>query len=90
VGVEVESSSPAHLVVLDAWDPGWRASVDGVAAPVRRANFAFRAVPVTPGRHLVELRYRPRSVFAGLAVSAATTLALLLFLGVGARRRRAG
>ncbi len=90
VRVEVESSGPAHLVVLDAWDPGWRASVDGVAAPLRRANFAFRAVPVAPGRHLVELRYRPRSVFAGLAVSAATTLALLLFLGVGVRRRRAG
>jgi hypothetical protein len=90
VRVDVESRGPAHLVVLDAWDPGWRASVDGTPAPVRRANFAFRAVPVPDGRHLVELRYRPWSALAGLGVSAATALALILFLGVSARRRRAG
>jgi hypothetical protein len=90
VRVDVESSGPAHLVLLDAWDPGWRASVDGTPAPVRRANYAFRAVPVPGGRHLVELRYRPWSAVAGLVVSAATALALVFFLGVSARRRRAG
>ena len=73
----VDATVPAYLVVVDAWAPGWRASVDGVAAPVVRANLAFRAVPVPPGRHLVELRYRPRSVRDGLVVSGLAVLGCL-------------
>jgi hypothetical protein len=78
--VEVEASAESFLVLVEAWDPGWRATVDGRAARVDRANFGFRAVGVPPGRHQVRLRYRPRSVTAGLAVSAATLVAALLAL----------
>ena len=38
-------------------------------AAIERANHAFRAVKLEPGRHEVELRYEPRSVRVGLAVS---------------------
>ena len=68
--LEVELSAPGYAVLVDAYDPGWRATVDGAAAGVLRANVAFRAVPVPAGRHVVELLYRPRSVQIGLAVSA--------------------
>jgi hypothetical protein len=74
--VETESDTPAHLVLVEAWDRGWRATVDGVEAPVRRANLLFRAVPVPAGRHVVELRYRPRGAIAGAALSAMTLLGL--------------
>jgi hypothetical protein len=75
VQADVDTDVPAYLVVVDAWAPGWRASVDGVPAPVVRANLAFRAVPVSPGHHRVELRYRPRSVRDGLVVSGLAVLA---------------
>jgi len=79
--LETESSGPALLVFADAYDPGWRASVDGVEAGVLRANLTFRAVPVPAGRHAVELVYRPRPVVGGLAVSgAAMALAAGLLL----------
>jgi hypothetical protein len=68
--LEVELSAPGYAVLVDAYDPGWRATVDGSAAAVLRANVAFRAVPVPAGRHVVELLYRPRSVQVGLALSA--------------------
>jgi hypothetical protein len=84
VQADVDTTVPAYLVVVDAWAPGWRASVDGVPAPVVRANLAFRAVPVPPGRHRVELRYRPRSVRDGLVVSGLAVLGSLAL----ARRRR--
>jgi hypothetical protein len=74
VDLDVELSAPGHVVLVDAWAPGWRARVDGRAAPVRRANVAFRAVPVEAGRHRVELRYRPWTVWAGLALSGAALL----------------
>jgi hypothetical protein len=87
--LETTSSGPALLVLADAYDPGWRARVDGVEADVLRANLAFRAVAVPEGRHAVELVYRPRAVLGGLAVSASAAV-LLLALRLTPRRRPAG
>jgi uncharacterized membrane protein YfhO len=83
IQADVDATVPGYLVVVDAWGPEWRASVDGSPAPVLRANVGFRAVPVPSGRHRVELRYRPRSVRYGLVVSGLAVLGgLALALGV--------
>jgi hypothetical protein len=84
--LQATANAPGFVVLLDTFDPGWRALVDGRSAPVLRANEAFRAVPIPEGRHLVELRYRPTSVVVGVVVSAATWLAcLVLFVRRGPR-----
>jgi hypothetical protein len=80
VTLDVDVSAPGFVVLADAFDPGWRATVDGHPAPVHRANVAFRAVAVAEGRHVVEMVYRPRTVLQGLTLS---VLSLLLVLGVG-------
>jgi hypothetical protein len=85
IRADVESPIPAHLVVVDAWAPGWRATVDGSPAPVLRANVGFRAVPVPPGRHHIELRYRPASIRHGIAMSA---VAIVVALAVAVRSSR--
>ena len=69
VRLDVELSAPGYAVLVDAFDPGWRATVDGAEAPVLRANVGFRAVPVGAGRHAVELLYRPRALLLGLAIT---------------------
>ena len=48
---------------------GWRARVDGVPAPVLRANGKHRAVAVNAGRHEVVLRYEAPGLLPGVAVS---------------------
>ena len=73
--LETTSSGPGLLVLADAYDPGWRASLDGARVPVLRTNVAFRGVAVPEGRHTVELVYRPRSVVWGLSVSLAGLVA---------------
>ncbi|HEY7925563.1 MAG TPA: YfhO family protein [Vicinamibacteria bacterium] len=73
--LETTSSGPGLLVLADAYDPGWRASLDGARVPVLRTNVAFRGVAVPEGRHTVELVYRPRSVVWGLWVSLAGLVA---------------
>lgn len=75
VRIEAELSHSGYVVLVDTFDPGWKATVDGAATPVLRANVAFRAVPVPAGRHEVVLLYRPASVFWGLGISLATLLA---------------
>src|SRR5262249_2853868 len=75
--IEVDLQREGFVILVDAYDPGWRATIDGRPAEVRRGNVAFRAVAVPPGRHLVRLVYRPRPLAAGLALSALGVVALL-------------
>lgn len=87
VRIEAELSGDGWVVLVDGHDPGWRASVDGRAVPLLRANFAFRAVAVPAGRHVVEMVYRPRTALVGLGLSALTLVTAVTFLGWPRARR---
>jgi hypothetical protein len=75
----VSSSTGGYFVHVANLLPGWRAWVDGREAPLLLANALFRAVPIAPGEHVVELRYEPASVAIGLRV----TLLALAIAGIG-------
>ncbi len=81
VDIGVKTDSAGYLVLSDAWYPGWRATVDGNPAPVLRANYAFRAVPVPAGEHRVRMEFSPRSWTIGLWLSGLTVLFLILVVG---------
>jgi hypothetical protein len=91
VDVRVDTEKHALLVLSDTWFPGWRALVNGREQPVVRVNHTLRGVMLQPGGSRVEFVYRPRSFFAGLALSAAaaTILVTLCAAGYVLRRRRA-
>jgi hypothetical protein len=59
VVVEARSDGQGFLVLNDQYYPGWTAEVDGQRAPLLRANFVFRAVPIGPGTHRVVFRFAP-------------------------------
>ena len=88
VVIRTAATGPRLLVLTDVYYPGWRVSIDGRPARLYRANFAFRAVAVPAGNHTVTFAYRPVSVLAGAAVSAAALL--ILFGAVVRDYRRAG
>ena len=88
VSIETEAPDPAVLVLSDTFDSGWRAWVDGQTASIARADYALRAVFLSPGRHRVEFRYRQPNVFLGLGVTIATFLALGVAGVIGLRRER--
>lgn len=76
--LDVSASAPrgGMLVVSDAWDPGWRATVDGRDAKVERVDYVMRGVRLDPGRHHVVFSYRPWSWRAGWIVSLVALVAL--------------
>jgi hypothetical protein len=70
-----DSDGPGLFFLSDTFYPGWKATVDGVPAPIVRADYLFRGVLLEPGKHVVALRYDPLSFKFGL---------VLTLLGLGA------
>jgi hypothetical protein len=85
VDLQCTLSHDGYVVLSETWDPGWRATLDGLPADVLRANHGFRAVAAPAGTHRIEMTYRPRPLVTGLAISAFGWLAALACVAV--RRR---
>ncbi|HET9722438.1 MAG TPA: hypothetical protein VFR44_01200 [Actinomycetota bacterium] len=90
VRIAVDAAAPSIVVVRNAWDRGWYATVDGEPAPVLRTDYFLQGVPVPFGEHEVRLVYREPAIGRGLALSALVWLGFLVVLGwaiVRSRRR---
>ena len=82
----VENGTEGWLVLLDNYFPGWQALIDGTPAKIYRANFTFRAVRVSEGRHQVEFFYRPMSFALGAFVTGGALLGCAIIWGRDRRR----
>jgi hypothetical protein len=69
---------PGMVVLADIYYPGWRLTIDGVAAPIYRANRMMRGAAVGAGPHHLVYTYQPGSVAGGAWIS----LAALNILGI--------
>lgn len=69
VEVETQAEQPQLLYLSDNFFPGWKATVDGKDVPILRANYTFRAVSLSEGKHVVIFQYDPISFKIGLAIS---------------------
>jgi hypothetical protein len=59
ITITADSPDGGFVVLNDVWQPWWFARVDGVDAPLLRANVLFRAVAVSPGQHIVTFSFEP-------------------------------
>ncbi len=73
VTIDAASVEGGLVVLHDLYYPGWEAFVDGVPAPIVKADLLFRGVEIAAGRHRVEFVFRPLS-FANLKNAAAGLL----------------
>ncbi len=53
-----QTHSPRLLVVINSFDPDWKAKIDGRATKVYRTNFAFQGIIVPTGQHIISLDYK--------------------------------
>jgi len=86
--VETWTPGAALLVIRNAWDPNWHATIDGKRAPVLIADYLMQGVQVPPGRHTVDVYYRDTAIGKGLLISAVAWFVLLGAWVVSARRRK--
>ncbi len=83
--VTARCERPSSLVRRELHFPGWRAVVNGEAAPLRREAPLFQAVPLPAGESDVEFVYEPPAYRLTLAIFVLGLVPLLPL-----RRRQAG
>ena len=76
VTLHAQLSRPAYVLLLERYDPGWQATVDGHATTVWRANQIFRAVYAGAGRHEIRFEYHQRGLVLGGIISLTTLIAM--------------
>ncbi len=84
--LETSAGQPGFAYVVEAYDPGWSATVDQSDASVAPANGFAMAVFVPAGRHNVRLRYRTPGRATGEVLSL-LSLGLLACLIASTKRR---
>ncbi|HEV7707063.1 MAG TPA: YfhO family protein [Asanoa sp.] len=89
IAARVDAQGAGYLVVADALQSGWAATVDGAPAALVPADNGMVAVAVPQGVHTVRLAYRMPMHNVGAWVSG-FALVVLIGIGVGVliRRRR--
>jgi len=90
VTFEVTLDRPGIVVVSEVYYPDWKATVDGAATEVLRANHVLRALALPAGRHQVVFTYDAALVRKSATISVATFVLTLLALGGAALARRKG
>ena len=58
IRVEATAPEPGSVEILESYDIGWSAAIDGTPSPVELENGFTIAVPIPVGHHSVLLRYR--------------------------------
>lgn len=93
ITLEGQAATPTYLVVSENWYPDWRATVDGAATAVLRADHSLLSVVLPPGAREVTFAFHSAAYARGTLLSLAGLAGALGMLVVGAvlgRRRAAG
>ncbi len=78
--VRVRATESGVLRVLESWDPGWRATANGIPVDVRRADYAFLGVALPAGDYEVHLTYSTPGAGTGIGISLASLFILAALL----------
>jgi hypothetical protein len=81
IRVHSTSDSAGLVVVRNAFDQNWHATVDGRPTPVILTDYLMQGVAVPAGTHVIELTYRDRAIGWGLLVSGLGWTILLALIG---------
>jgi hypothetical protein len=87
VTIQADAVADGFLFLSDTYYPDWKAYVDGVASEIYPADYAFRAVYLTAGQHVVEFVYEPGSFRLAAAISLTALLTVVALLTCGLVRR---
>jgi hypothetical protein len=90
--VRIDLSAPApdgaSLVVSENYYPGWRATVDGKAAPIGRVDYTFIGIELPAGARSVQLDFTSPTYEKGKVITWIAILLGFVMLAAGSWRDR--
>jgi Bacterial membrane protein YfhO len=86
VTIQAQLGCTGMVTLGDAYYPGWVATVDGQAAQIYEVDGIVRGVVAPAGKHRIEMRYRPKSVYWGAALTGLGLLGACLLARSGRQR----
>ena len=69
-----------QLLITVPYDKGWRVWIDGERAETAARYNALLAVDLTQGKHIVELRFIPKGLLMGTAISLISLVIIVLWI----------
>ncbi len=79
IEIQTEAAVNTILHLTQNFHHNWKAEVDGKPVAIHKANIAFMALSLEPGKHLVQWTYHPRFVYFGLIIFCITVICLIIF-----------
>lgn len=80
IGLRVQASAPAVLVVAEPWYPGWDVKINGEWAKSFPVNGWMRGVVVPAGPSEVEWEFRQRWILTGCIIATAALVVVIQLL----------
>ncbi len=74
---EIEAGANGYMILSIPYDKGYTVYVDGEKTAASPAMGMMTAVPLGTGRHMIELKYRPQGLIAGVIL---TLLSIAVFV----------
>ena len=78
----------SYMLCTIPYDAGWNVTVDGKKAEVFTALGNYMLFEISPGEHVIEMKFIPQGLCMGIAVSVVTIVLLLLFFGISQVRKQ--
>lgn len=96
IKINAQTSKSGYVLINDAYDPDWEVEVNDMAAPLLRADYLLRAIPIPAGTSTITMHYVAHYRVAGLKLpveavnnfSDGTMIAAWAVAGVVLWRRR--
>jgi uncharacterized membrane protein YfhO len=83
IRMEANATGNNLLLVSEMYYPKWHAYIDNVETETYKANYAFRAIIVPKGKHIVEFKYIDKAFGMGRMISLAGNILVLVLLAAG-------
>ncbi|MEZ4640728.1 MAG: YfhO family protein [Caldilineaceae bacterium] len=80
ITVKVVTNQWGMLVSSDLYADDWQAYIDDEQVEIHRANYAFRAISVPPGEHIVRFNYQPLWYGVGRATTGVALIVIASLL----------
>ncbi len=79
------NASGNHILFLSEvyYPPAWKAYIDAQETKIYKANYAFRAVVVPKGSHIIEFKYHSPKFETGKTISLVANIITLLLFAIG-------